>query len=495
MVVLNKPERRGAVLFALLVSVSVSCLGQGNSLPRQVVIAADCVKGETAEECAARRATDSGIGVGNAFLALPNPNYSRARTACESALVTARTVEQRQAATACFSTATRGIHAEQHREIGISLRDIDTALWKKDFAHAASLSDALRKQYASWPSEMDGPNEYITDQLQMRPGDFSEHPVLYPKLKAFGTWVLNTINYLVSVLKYVVYVLGIGVGLWLVVLAIATKRRNARESCQERDGKNGRTGWRVWNITDKDGTGAAGVIMEALKLGNNTLLRDHYLHQYVAPSLLLSPLPATEQEPGQGITIWWNFLAGRKWSCPIETVPVAEMGRHTFSFEEALDDIDLKVAGTDIRGVFSAYRSLRRWYYQGYPELQATVGSSGEDKDKVATIRLTCNIERGWGGTAATTPSAAAGSARTSVAATAASVAAPLTVGGVAVQTNTISVFASSEPQRFADHLGLAAHRAAFKLFYRLAEPGIHPDHVGAVASFFQGMSLLLLLL
>lgn len=55
----------------------------------------------------------------------------------------------------------------------------------------------------------------------------------------------------------------------------------------------------------------------------------------------------------------------------------------------------------------------------------------------------------------------------------------------------TISVYSSTEEQEFVDAIGLAAQRAAFKLFYRLAMPRKDPDEISAAAAFHQGVVLL----
>jgi hypothetical protein len=154
-----------------------------------------------------------------------------------------------------------------------------------------------------------------------------------------------------------------------------------------------------------------------------------------------------------------------------------EMKKHSFALEEAFDEIDLKVAGTEISGVVGVFRSFKRWIYEGFPALQAFAGETGPEDHATATIRLTCIFKTNW-------------------------IDRRLSVNGRVAsrsdnygQKDTISVFASTELQRYADPVGLAAHRAAFKLFYRLASRSTHPDQVNAVATFHQGAALLLLLI
>jgi hypothetical protein len=207
-----------------------------------------------------------------------------------------------------------------------------------------------------------------------------------------------------------------------------------------------------------------------LKLDNNVLLREHFRGEFKAPSLLLSPLPLRQEQiaAGDPAEVWWNFLHPRSRKYGIEDLPIDRMRRHSFSLEEAFDEIDLKVAGAEIKGLLGVFKTVKRWFFKGFPAMQAFAGTSGDGEKASATIRLTCNYRRIW-----------------------------ITRAFVSKrdQDDTISVFASTEEQQFADPVGLAAHRAAFKVFYRLADPSKHADEVTAIAAFHQAISLLFLLL
>jgi hypothetical protein len=180
-----------------------------------------------------------------------------------------------------------------------------------------------------------------------------------------------------------------------------------------------------------------------LKLDNNVLLRDHFRDEFKAPSLLLSPLPrrlGSAEDPG----IWRNFLSSRSIPCGIENLPMEEMKKHSFALEEAFDEIDLKVAGTEISGVVGVFRSFKRWFFKGFPALQAFAGETGPADHASATIRLTCIFKKNW-------IDRELGVKRVN--------------GRVASrsdiynQKDTISVFASTELQRYADPVGLAERR------------------------------------
>jgi hypothetical protein len=218
--------------------------------------------------------------------------------------------------------------------------------------------------------------------------------------------------------------------------------------------------------------------MEGLKLDNNVLLRDHFRNEFKAPSLLISPLPETIGSKNSP-DIWWNFLSPRSEPCGIEQLPIEKMKRHSFALEEAFDEIDLKIAGTEVRGIVGIFGSFKRWYFKGFPALQAFAGETGSEDHASATIRLTCIFKSNWidRQLLRSQPNS------------------QVVSQSHYRQKDTISVFASTELQRYADPIGLAAHRAAFKLFYRLASRETHPDQVNAVAAFHQGAALLLILI
>jgi len=411
-----------------------------------------CATYKDQKSCATAVDASAQLKAGEMFLGFGQ--YSRAKTSCESAFATTLDSLEENKAKTCLEEAVVAIHDQQRIEINAALAKIDSCRSRKEFDKADSLTADLRKRYADAPTELDGPREYLESQLLLRSPQSSDF--LAPAFEKLD-----------PVIAYAIAL----VCLLLFILLIALILRKVFQWCSATiRAVDNKILWRVWSVADGDNCGAAGAVMEALKLDNNVLLRDHYRGEFEASSLLLSPLPRRiggEEFPD----IWWNFIHDRSVLCGIERLPIDEMKRHSFALEEAFDEIDLKVAGAEIKGVVGILRSLKRWFFKGFPALQAYAGRSGADDHANANIRLTCIYKRSWLDRQRGPKSANSG------------------------HEDTISVLASTEIQRFADPVSLAAHRAAFKLFYRLAQPSTHPDQVTAIASFHQGVALLLLLL
>ena len=54
------------------------------------------------------------------------------------------------------------------------------------------------------------------------------------------------------------------------------------------------------------------------------------------------------------------------------------MQLHSFALEEAFDEIDLKLAGAEIKGFVGVFKTFKRWLYNGFPALQAFAGKTAQ---------------------------------------------------------------------------------------------------------------------
>ena len=80
----------------------------------------------------------------------------------------------------------------------------------------------------------------------------------------------------------------------------------------------------------------------------------------------------------------------------MEVIPIKDMRLHSLELQEVFDEIDLKVAGAEIKGLVGVFKSVKRWFCKDYPALQAFTGKSGLDGQMSETVRLTCTYRRHW---------------------------------------------------------------------------------------------------
>jgi hypothetical protein len=224
----------------------------------------------------------------------------------------------------------------------------------------------------------------------------------------------------------------------------------------------GQVKWFVQYIKDEENQSAAGAVMDALTVDGNALIRDPFR----PPALLLEP-PNFGIIEGNGI--WWEFFGTVRPLFDIEELPRDDMKKHRFVMDEALDEINIKIAGKEVSGLVALSRNISRWFNKGYPTVIGAILKMTASSSNVSwAVRLTATSRSSW-------------------------------LHRFIVQARrenelkniTISVHSTSQEQEFVDAIGLAAQRSAFKLFYRISRPNTDPDFVTASAAFHQALVLL----
>jgi hypothetical protein len=312
-----------------------------------------------------------------------------------------------------------------------------------DIDKAKAVHDELRKAYSGLAPSSVRARSFAESHLSSgTEGDWS----------AVLAWSRSKLKLLVAQ----VFIISLAV-VWLyLLLRIFRSLRNGARGFSRRTTK-----WFVQYIKDDQNQGAAGAVMDALSVSGNALLRK----PFVPPSLLLVP-PGFGGPGGGGV--WWNFVGAVRPPFEIEKLPRSEIEKHQFVLQNDLEEVNLKIAGSELSGVVSLGRNVARWFNKGTPMVQgAVVKLEGEGQNPSWAVRLTATSAFKWARWLLDDPE----SEKT--------------------QSLTMSVYASTEEQEFVDAIGLAAQRAAFKLFYRLAKPGKDTDEITAVAAFHQAVVLL----
>ncbi|MEG9435382.1 hypothetical protein JAO29_04290 [Edaphobacter sp. HDX4] len=405
--------------------------------------------------------------------------YAVARTACQAALnaaatATAQSLEPglssavtmvatrlQKESILCMARADESIHHGQSEAIDLALQEIERQRWSKDSERAVAMLDDLRKRYADDLYEKGGAAEQLNGKVRRAKTMPSWRNARDLIVESWWPALPFAMKFLAFVL--IMFVLWASFRLFMLFGLRSTERQR-------------RYKWRVWSVIDKTEQGAAGPIMEALDLGSNALLKRYFDHDGETYSILLSPFAAVRRDseapvegdrklrreesprsasPDAAPPIWLNFLGPRGGPLTIESPPIASMKEHTFVLQEAVEELDFAIAGTEVKGIVGAARAVRRWLYKGLPATAAFAYRGGSDGAKDAVVRLTC--VSGWG------------------------------------SSRTCSVIASTEEGAYTNALDLAAHRAAFKLFYRLAVPTMYADQVTAIAAFQQALLLMML--
>jgi hypothetical protein len=452
-----------------------------NSRRSSVSTEGSCEKWKNQQDCEANHKAISQLVAGEAFLAVDE--YLKAKAACEAALLLPATTER---ARTCITKAKKalqdGANAANNRsvaQIELGLKQLDFYLEEGEVDKAFSMAGDLRKQFATGSQEGSTAESYLVKQLDQRFRRSYLSPWLGPLQRLVTALIPAVLTWLV---KIAIILLSIW-GAWGLFKALTTWHRNRMRRGAFRRELTGITRWRVWNVAENEPRGATGPVMEALRLETNSLLSDHlperHPHRHDPPSLLVSPIPTSAGPPN----VWSNLLAARphsKNSNNIENLPMDEMQRHSFLLEEAFDEIDAKLPGVELKGLVGIYKNLRRWHYQDDPALHAFAASD----EKTASVRLT-TYRKTWPRDPEENSERLLGRLRSFVNRNL----------PPKPREETISVLASSPRSDHVDAIGLAAHRAAFKLFYRLAKDDAHPNEITAIAAFYQGRALLLLVL
>jgi hypothetical protein len=321
----------------------------------------------------------------------------------------------------------------------------DQYLATGDIDKAKILRDQLQKRYSELPASSSEARKYAEEQLRDT-NNWSWSTAL--------AWFRFRVPPLLAQI-----VVGLGGVLWIYILLKAYRwiRNGLRRFSPRRKIK-----WFVQHIKDRERQAGAGAVMDALSITGNALLREPFR----PPSLLLVP-PGFSGPQGGGV--WWNCFGAVRPTFAVEWVPREDIERHEFVLEEALEEINLKIAGQEVGGIVSLARNVSRWFNKGTPTVQGAILKVIPIGGNPSwSVRLTATSAYRWLNWLRT-----------------------FNTGRRIHKNLTVSVYSSTEEQEFVDAIGLAAQRAAFKLFYRLAEPDKEPDEITAVAAFHQGVVLL----
>jgi hypothetical protein len=321
----------------------------------------------------------------------------------------------------------------------------DQYLATGDIEKAKILRDQLQKRYSELPASSSEARKYAEQQLNET-----------------DSWSWNTaLAWFRSRLLPLLAQIAVGLGgiLWVFILLKAYRWiRNVFRRFSPRR----KTKWFVQHIKDKEGQAGGGAVMDALSISGNALLREPF-----RPSSLLLVPPGFSGPQGGGV--WWNFFGAVRPTFEVEWVPRENIERHEFVLEEALEEINLKIAGQEVGGMVSLARNVSRWFNRGTPTVQgAILKVLPMGGNPSWAVRLTATSAYRWANWLRT-----------------------FNTDKHLYKNLTVSVYSSTEEQEFVDAIGLAAQRAAFKLFYRLADPDKDPDEITAVAAFHQGVVLL----
>ena len=230
--------------------------------------------------------------------------------------------------------------------------------------------------------------------------------------------------------------------------------------------------WIVWSITDDSKCGAAGAVMDALSFRSNPLLArflsddlEQRKRERTRREILLAPpfFVPDKKKLSPTLLVWVDLLepaAPINREAFIEEIPFNCDTIPRFILDAAYEEIDISVGGFGVKGVTGVIRSLKRFRDRKLQSVIGVVSKSGaEGQPPTWAVRLNANKP------------------------------------GIEVEDKTISVYADSTPMSFGDPLGQVAERAAFKLVIRIVRPDLDAHDVTAIATFRQGMELLLQLL
>jgi hypothetical protein len=159
----------------------------------------------------------------------------------------------------------------------------------------------------------------------------------------------------------------------------------------------------------------------------------------------------------------------------MEVLPLKEFQKHRFIQVEAFDELDVKVAGVEAKGLIGLFRTLRKLLDRGLPAAQGIVyrlRTGGAAPQSYACVRITCN----WTADVKALTRNRKRHHRSD--------------DEDDRQDETVSVFASTADDLSIDAIALSAQRAAFKLFHRLALRS-SSAYATAVANFHQGVELI----
>jgi len=341
----------------------------------------------------------------------------------------------------CIDMAEDGEDEVNHENLKSLVGSLELYLHNGDLDRAKVLHEELRKRYADLPAYSLSARKYATEELANSSSRNWSTGWAWVRSRA---WLLLTQIFL-----------ALGGILWLYLLL--KMYRGVRNFLRRgRYSRKNKIRWFVQSIKDEARQAGAGAVMDALSIEGNALLRN----LFSPPALLLVP-------PGfggpQGGGVWWDLFGDPRPPFEIESLPRDQIERHEFVLDEALEEIKVKIAGQEVSGIVGLAKNVSRWFNQGTPTVQgAILKVSPKSAHPSWAVRLTASSGRRW-----------------------------LTWSAGPRRNLTASVYSSTEEQEFIDAIGLAAQRAAFKLFYRLAEPNKDPDEITAVAALHQGIVLL----
>jgi hypothetical protein len=394
---------------------------------------------------------------------LDHGQYEAALTVCQGALKLNGTL---QPARACVEQTILKLQEMRREKLSARLAVVDARLLRGEvdeaFAEIARIQDYLAPAMSPLGDFDKQMNADVAARLNRAkwlkwlPWIFTSLPVLF--------W---------TILK----ICGVVVAGWLVWLLLVFVRELYLRHQKYRTRKLESEGvdWTVWSIRDAQNQGAAGPVMDALNPQNNPLLNK----PLKPSSLLLVPSLAATHHAAVDDTkespIWRDFLDPPRDAIDMEILPLREFEKHRFIQIEAFDELDVKVAGVEAKGLIGLLRTLRKWIDRGLPAAQGmvyTLSSKGAEGQSYACVRITCNWTTAQKALSSPAPRNDPSEHEDSP------------------EDETLSVFASSVENPSIDAVALSAQRAAFKLFHRLVTKS-SPTYATAVANFHQGVELI----
>jgi hypothetical protein len=363
-------------------------------------------------------------------------------------------------ARSCVDTVIHELQTERRATLFHKLSAVDARLYRGHIDEALSEIDKI-----------DAELEPTGSPLGVFDGVMDESVESRWKIATILTWLSWILTELPVVFWVMVKALAalFAVIVCLVVLRSAWKTYKRHTKYKNKRLKSPVIEWNVWSIQDKQNRGAAGPVMDALNTANNPLLS----RQFIPSSLLLVPSFALNW--GTESLVWRDFLDRPREPIDMEVLPLKEFQKHRFIQVEAFDELDVKVAGVEAKGLIGLFRTLRKLLDRGLPAAQGIVyrlRTGGATPQSYACVRITCN----WTADVKALTRNRKRHHRSD--------------DEDDRQDETVSVFASTADDLSIDAIALSAQRAAFKLFHRLALRS-SSAYATAVANFHQGVELI----
>jgi hypothetical protein len=425
--------------------------------PKTSCVACDCEKQKAA--CSLAVATEQATqdaDLGRFYL--DHGHYQAAYAICQDALKLASSL---QPARFCLDEAIIKLREERRTVLSARLAAVDAHLWRGEVNDAFTELGRIRADLAPSSSLLGDFDGQMNQEMSKR--------LDWTRYLQWWSWFFATLP---SLLWKLLAFLVLAFLVWLIFSA-AFELFQRHKQYRTRKLESARVDWTVWSIRDDQNRGAAGPVMDALNPESNPLLS-----RVLKPSslLLVPDLAVLGRKAEETETlVWRDFLDSPRDPIDMERLPLEEIKKHRFIQIEAFEELDVKVAGLEAKGLMGLIRTFRKWLDRGLPAAQGTVytlTTEGTEQRSYACVRITCNWTSAVKALSSPAPRGAAEDEDTGP------------------QDMTLSVFASSVHDPSIDAVALSAQRAAFKLFHRLATKS-SPTYASAVANFHQGVELI----